>query len=84
VSLRALAAFAIAAALGGCQPSSNICGQTLEKMVGDDGQTQRCIAAEDCPQPSGVRICVTDGPYEAECVGCDHSECTLHRPVLCQ
>ena len=84
MSLRALAALSIAAALGGCQPSSNICGQRLETVRDDGGQPLRCIFAEDCPQPSGMIVCVTDSPYELACVGCDDSECTLHQPEPCE
>lgn len=79
------AAFLVAGwLLAGCQPASNICGEHTQPISEPDGGEYRCVAAEDCPRPSNVFVCVTRGAPEDECVSCTDTRCIHHVPEPCQ
>jgi hypothetical protein len=68
------------AGLTGCDTREE-CVLEPVPMPHPNGGVYRCTAAEDCPRPSRVSLCVADTGTQQECVRCLDTECVLISPL---
>lgn len=67
----------------GCGADPTACGLHNEPMLRPDGGILECIRSEDCPRPSDLFVCVTDGDQARGCVACKSTRCIRISPYRC-
>jgi hypothetical protein len=54
-----------------------------QPVLNAEGQSYRCVVAEDCPRSSNVTLCVRDVPGPLECIRCLDTACVRVPPETC-